>query len=78
MKRLLALLLALCMCTAVLSSCASCADEEENLEVPTAPKEFADAKLASKIKEGMTREEIRNQERFCLLLFQPTSATNLI
>ncbi|MBP3315947.1 MAG: hypothetical protein J6M03_09005 [Clostridia bacterium] len=64
MKRLLALLLALCTCVAVLSSCASCADEDENekVEVPTAPtepKEFADAKLASKIKEGMTREEIR-------------------
>ena len=64
MKRFLALILALCTCVAVLSSCASCADEDENerVEVPTAPtepKEFADAKLASKIKEGMTREEIR-------------------
>lgn len=61
MKRFLALILVLCMCTAVLSSCASCADEDENekVEVPTAPKKFADAKLASKIKEGMTREEIR-------------------
>ena len=50
MKRFLALILALCTCVAVLSSCASCADEDENerVEVPTAPtepKEFADAKL---------------------------------
>ena len=69
MKRFLALLLVLCVCVAVLSSCASCAscascnfdlfEPLEETEVPTAPKEFADAKLASKIKEGMTREEIR-------------------
>lgn len=64
MRKLLALILVLCTCVAVLSSCASCADEEENekVEVPTAPtepKEFADAKLASKVKGGMTREEIR-------------------
>ena len=64
MKRLLALLLVLCTCVAVLSSCASCADEDENekVEVPTAPtepKEFADAKLASKVGAGMTRKEIR-------------------
>ena len=61
MKRLLALILALCTCVAVLSSCASCADEDENekVEVPTAPKKFADAKLASKVGAGMTRKEIR-------------------
>ena len=64
MKRLLALILALCICVAVLSSCASCADEDENekVEVPTAPtepKEFADAKLASKVKGGMTREDVK-------------------
>ena len=61
MKRFLALILALCTCVAVLSSCASCADEDENekVEVPTAPKKFADAKLASKVGAGMTRKEIR-------------------
>lgn len=62
MKRFLALILVLCTCVAVLSSCASCADEEEKVEVPTAPtepKEFADAKLASKVKRGMTREDVK-------------------
>ena len=64
MKRLLALILALCICVAVLSSCASYADEDENEKVevptsPTEPKEFADATLASKVKGGMTRENVK-------------------
>ena len=64
MKRFLALILVLCTCITVLSSCASCADEDENekVEVPTAPtepKEFADAKLASKVRGGMTREDVK-------------------
>ena len=72
MKKLLALLLVLCACVAVLSSCASCAscascnfdifEPLEESEVPTAstvPKEFADAKLASKVKGGMKQEDVK-------------------
>lgn len=66
MKRFLALLLVLCTCVAVLSSCESCKfdlfEPLEEIEVPTAPtepKEFADAKLASTVKRGMTREDVK-------------------
>ena len=66
MKRFLALILALCTCVAVLSSCTSCDfdlfEPLEEIEVPTAPtgpKEFADAELASSVEGGMTREDVK-------------------
>lgn len=72
MKKLLALLLALCTCVAVLSSCASCADEDENekVEVPTAEsrpsgnashlygKDAIDPALIDQIKEGYSYDKI--------------------
>lgn len=72
MKKLLALILALCTCTAVLSSCASCADEDENekVEVPTAEsrpsgnashlygKDAIDPALIDQIKEGYSYDKI--------------------
>ena len=72
MKRLLALILVLCTCTAVLFSFASCGDgeNEEKTEAPTAaplPDGVADASLIVEIKEGMTREQIRE-----LLGVEPT------
>ena len=72
MKKLLALILVLCTCGAVLSSCASCADEDENekVEVPTAEsrpsgnashlygKDAIDPALIDQIKEGYSYDKI--------------------
>lgn len=65
MKRLFALFLVLCTCNAVIFSLSSCGEGEieEKTEAPTAaplPEGVADASLIDGIKEGMTREQIRD------------------
>ena len=62
MKKFLTLVLVLCICATSLMIFSSCEDkgkingsETEKAE----QKEFAEAKLANKIKSGMTREEVR-------------------
>lgn len=65
MKRLLALLLALCVCVAVLSSCASCDSggdgEVETPSAPTEPKKYADPKLIKKLQTAAcsNRKEVK-------------------
>lgn len=64
MKRLLALILVLCMCTAVLSSCASCADEEEKAAAAeTELKDIPDEQLIKMIRKGMTDKQ---KEKFLM------------
>ena len=65
MKRLFALFLVLCTCNAVIFSLSSCGEGEieEKTEAPTAaplPEGVADASLIDAVKEGMTREQIRD------------------
>lgn len=65
MKRFLALILVLCMCTAALSSCTSCDSggdgEVETPSAPTEPKKYADPKLIKRLQtySCSTRKEVK-------------------
>ena len=65
MKRLFAFILIFCTCAAMIFSLSSCGEGEieEKTEAPTAaplPEGVADASLIDAVKEGMTREQIRD------------------